>query len=396
MPTKNRNIFVCILILITCIAEHATCLMDFPTELRDQQFHFKSNEGNGNLYFYTSHFLIIPPITIGVSQHRLWDFIASKTNFMAFRSQNKVTINSEEKYIYKCWLYKRENSSLYFYFPMTSIYEGQRVYPSTDENLDICDFCTHTDTELYVLHKNEVPCGCTPKCSELTIENSCTGKNFDTSSINCLSETSSAITTTIQEASTKEYSEDKSLTTSPTLESDKTTAASTHLDVESTTLLEDTAQATITAKSITASSTTSETTTKSTSDISTAAITRPTLTTEITVPPTTNSVEENTEIKTTEKVHNQENPNVSTTKQSTNLGIDPDALVGIVSGSVVFVYLAAATIGCGCCLFILGRRKRRKKEKESQENLVSNEVSTSQNSFKPSVKFPSVFDRIDE
>ncbi|XP_062576842.1 uncharacterized protein LOC134238734 [Saccostrea cucullata] len=375
MQTKNFNTFVSFLIFIACIAEHPTYLLDLPEELRDKQYLLKSDERSGSIFFYSSRILIHPAINIGNSNHAQWDFYQEKTNFMAFRSTIKVTINSEEKYVYKCWLYKRENSSLYFFFPMTNLYEGQRVYLSPDDNLDICDFCTHTNTKLYLLHKEEVQCGCTPDCSELTIANSCTGNNFDTSSINCLSETSMAatLTTTIQGASSEEYSENVLLTTSPTQKSEKTTAASTILDLESTTLTEKTTQAT--------------TITTSESIILTTSVT------EISWS-TTNSIEESTEIKTTK---NQENTIVSTIRQTNNSKIDPDALVGIVSGSVVFLYLAAALIGCGCCLFILGRRRKRaKKEKESQENLVSNEMFSSQINLKSPVNFPPVFDRIDE
>ena len=30
-----------------------------------------------------------------------------------------VAVGNEQMYLYQCWLYKRENASLYYYFPMT-------------------------------------------------------------------------------------------------------------------------------------------------------------------------------------------------------------------------------------------------------------------------------------
>jgi hypothetical protein len=77
--------------------------------------------------------------------------------------------------------------------------------------------------------------------------------------------------------------------------------------------------------------------------------------------------------------------------------MDPNDLLGVVSGSVIFIYLAAAMVGCGCCLIIFGRRRKRKKRnKESQESLVSGKMTFQNNIDKEFPGLPSVFYRIDE
>lgn len=39
------------------------------------------------------------------------------------------------------------------------------------------------------------------------------------------------------------------------------------------------------------------------------------------------------------------------------LGLNKDVFVGVVFGSLFFVYFVVVIVGCVCCVFILGRRR---------------------------------------
>jgi hypothetical protein len=154
-----------------------------------------------------------------------------------------------------------------------------------------CDFFSNTGQ-----------CECTPSCSALVIQNTCTGSNYDISSTNCVSEPTTvvSITTTTENVSTQQIEKAQGTTTSE--------------------------------KDIPASA---------------------------------------------------------------KLGMDTDDLLWIVSGSVLFIYLAAGVAGCSCCLVLRKRRMSKKMEKKSHESFVSGKMA-SQNHFNGPSSLPSVFYRIDE
>ncbi|XP_048778644.2 uncharacterized protein LOC125682224 [Ostrea edulis] len=377
VTTIYDSFLVYVLLTAWIAAVNRISSQEVPSHLKDKNWQLKSDEGDGSVYFYASSIVLQPTVSVGGVQIPTWNLVATKTNFLAFRSPNTVSIDSEDKYIYKCWLYKQQNESLFYYFPMTGVFEGQRVYLSIDGNLDICDFCTDINSELYTLHQETVPCGCTPLCSELTIQNTCTGTHYDTSSTNCLSElsTSVSVSTTTEETSTQQSSETRSLITSPASETSTTIMTSTASETPTT----------IMTSTVSDTSTALMTSTASAND----------LLTSVTVATTNESVESTDGITT----ENAQGTTISGNKDipaSEKLGMDPDDLLWVVSGSVMFIYLAAAMVGCGCCLILLGRRrKQKKKDKESQESLVPGKR-TFQNNFNILSGLPSVFYRIDE
>lgn len=310
----------------------------------------------------------------------LWNLVSQEGNFMSFRGNEKVVTDTGEKYLYKCWLYKRVNPSLYYYFPMTEMFQGQRGHVSADNLLDICDYCTNTEAKLHILHPAGTPCECTPECSQLAMNNSCTGAKHDTSSTNCVSGTTTAIETSVADDAT---------TTIP-----GTTTAITTKETETTTLP-------ITMTSL--SSTVITTTTKET-EITSLLIT----TTQLS-PTTTDKPAETTATSTVQTTAEEPSDPITTTRPTTStsqnkdiisaldrIGLTEDAFVGVVSGSLVFVYLVVAIVGCACCVFILGRRRKRNRNgKESQENLVPEGANQFHNkSYLDSL--PQVFHRIDE
>uniref|UniRef100_A0A8W8KZD4 Uncharacterized protein n=1 Tax=Magallana gigas TaxID=29159 RepID=A0A8W8KZD4_MAGGI len=278
----------------------AVSSQELPTDLRDSNWKYNSEEGNGFIIFYAKNM-----VENGIQ----WNLVSLTGNFMSFQRINKVTTDTGEKFLYKCWLYKRVKSTLYYFYPMTGIFKNQRAHVSADDPLDVCDYCTNTEAKLHILYRAETSCECTPECSQLTIYNTCTRANHDTSSTNCVNGTT---------ATTAEAPYDPITSTKPT---------------------------------------------------------------------TSRPDETNEETSTNHK---------KSISALDRLGLNEDAFVGVVSGSLLFVYLVVAIVGCACCVFILGRRRNRKrKEKESQENLVPERANYFQNkSYLDSL--PQVFHRIDE
>lgn len=377
--------------------------LELPTDLHDSNWNYNSEEGNGLIIFYKGKMVF--------NGKEVWNLVSLTGNFMSFQRNDKVTTDTSEKFLYKCWLYKRVTSSLYYFFPMTGMFQNQRAHVSADDPLDVCDYCTNTTAKLHILHPVWTPCECTPECSQLTISNKCTGANHNTSSTNCVSSTTAVeITTAIETTTTLPVKTTLSSTTTETKEAETTTLPITTVPLSSTATTT-TLQITTTALSST------ETTIKQTATINSIYLTT---TLETTDPPatTTTAAALPTTIFTLQTTAETPNDQITSTipttsrpdepkeETSTNhkkdisaldrIGLNEDAFVGVVSGSLLFVYLVIAIVGCACCVFILGRRRTRKrKEKESQENLVPEGANHFQNkSYLDSL--PQVFHRIDE
>lgn len=387
--------------------------LELPTDLHDSSWNYKSDEGNGFIIFYNEKMVFN-----GV----IWNLVSLTGNFMSFQRDGKVTIDTSEKFLYKCWLYKRVTPSLYYFFPMTGMFQNQRAHVSADDPLDVCDYCTNTEAKLHILYPAGTTCDCTPECSQLTISNKCTGANHDTSSTNCVSGTTTTAaaetTTAIETTTTLPITTTLSSTTTKTNEAETTTLLITTTPLSSTTTKDATTALKITTTALSSTETTIKqattigsiylTTTFETTDPPAAATTT-TTTTAAALPTTILTLQSTAETpydpitstKPTTSRPDETNEETSTIYKKNisaldRIGLNEDAFVGVVSGSLVFVYLVVAIVGCACCVFILGRRRKRKRKgKESQENLVPEGVNHFQNkSFLDSL--PQVFHRIDE
>lgn len=382
----------------------AVSSQELPTDLRDSNWKYNSEEGNGFIIFYAKNM-----VENGIQ----WNLVSLTGNFMSFQRINKVTTDTGEKFLYKCWLYKRVTSSLYYFYPMTGIFENQRAHVSADDPLDVCDYCTNTEAKLHILYRAETSCECTPECSQLTIYNTCTTANHDTSSTNCVNGTTAVDTTTaIETTTTLPKTTTLPSTTTETKEETTTPPMTTTPSSFTTTTKDTTTSLQITTTALSSTTTTMKETTTTIARInltSTLETTDPPATTTTALPTTISTLQTTAEApydpitstKPTTSRPDETNEETSTNHKKNisaldRLGLNEDAFVGVVSGSLLFVYLVVAIVGCACCVFILGRRRnRKKKKKESQENLVPERANHFQNkSYLDSL--PQVFHRIDE
>lgn len=266
------------------------------------------------------------------------------------------------------------------------------------------------NSAFYVLHIAETSCECTPECSQLKIYNTCTRANHDTSSTNCVNGTTAVDTTTgIETTTTLPKTTTLSSTTTETKEETTTLPITTTPSSFTTTTKDTRTSLQITTTALSSTTTAIKETTTTIARINLTSTLETTDPHETALPTTILTLQTTAEApydpitstKPTTSRPDETNEETSTNRKKNisaldRLGLNKDAFVGVVSGSLLFVYLVVAIVGCACCVFILGRRRNRKrKQKESQENLVPERANHFQNkSYLDSL--PQVFHRIDE
>ncbi|XP_061184569.1 uncharacterized protein LOC133192595 [Saccostrea echinata] len=109
--------------------------------------------------------------------------------------RSKLKNDSNEAF--QCLLYKTVNESLTYYQTLSVNDSQYIIFPQT-YNPSVCEVCSGTKTELYVMFlKENLTCGCVPDCNDILFINPCrslenTANKCDSEMVSPTSETSDA------------------------------------------------------------------------------------------------------------------------------------------------------------------------------------------------------------